>query len=228
MLLGLQLLLSGCFNITDEIFLEENGSGKYQTTIDAGRMMEMMEMFKTMVPDSIKEGSPEMKDLNLQDSIRNMWKGLEKLPGISDVKRESDDKGTFSVSFRFSDIRSLNRALVNQRRTDSASTPDTTDPYTFQKGRFVCNSPAMNGFGDAFKGLGEGMNGSDSSGMSMDMLKGMMGDMRYTTIYHLPGRIQDYTNKFAKVGQDGKTITLELDLMDTEKGKSLHNDIKFK
>jgi len=228
LLISLQMMLTGCFSIIDEIFLDEKGSGKYQTTVDASKMMEMMEMFRTMMPDSVKDGNPEIKDLNLKDSISNMWRGLEKMPGITDVRRESDDKGVFSISFRFSDVNALNRALASRRQSDSSSVADTSVAYTFQKGRFICNSPQMNGFGDAFKGLNEGMSGSDSSGMNMDMLKGMMGEMKYTTIYHLPGKILDHTNKFAKVGTDGKTITLELDLMETEKGRSLHNDIKFK
>ena len=41
--------LSGCLSITDEVFLEKDGSGKYATTIDLSKFKEMLDMLKTMM-----------------------------------------------------------------------------------------------------------------------------------------------------------------------------------
>ena len=64
--------------------------------------------------------------------------------------------------------------------------------------------------------------------MDLSMLKTMMGDMKYTTIYHMPGKITDYTNKNAKLSEDGKTISLEINLSESDRVQTLQNDIKYK
>ena len=91
-LLIISLILAGCFDITEEIFLEKNGSGKYVSLIDMRQMKDMMAMLKTMAPDSVKsKDDGGMGDLKGLDSLENMWKGLEGIRGISDVKREKKD-----------------------------------------------------------------------------------------------------------------------------------------
>jgi hypothetical protein len=66
---GLCLFLTGCLNITEEIFLEKNGSGRYVSTIDMTKMKEMLDMLKAFAPDS--SGSKEY-DLSKLDSVGDM------------------------------------------------------------------------------------------------------------------------------------------------------------
>ena len=220
--------LAGCFNITDEIFLEEKGSGRFQTTIDMSGMKDMITMLKTMMPDSLKDKGEGMEGLNSLDSLQTMWKELESIPGISEVKREKKEDMIFTMSFRFADIKALNAAMATRNKKDSTSTVPAGDFFTFKKGQLICNDTTMAGMGDAMKGLDSGGAGADSTGMDLSMMKSMMGDMKYTTIYHLPGKIKDYTNKNAKLLEDGKTITIEINLTESDKVQTLQNDIKYK
>ena len=55
--------LAGCFNITDELFLEEKGNGTFQTTMDMSGMKDMLNMLKTMMPDSLKDKGEGMEGL---------------------------------------------------------------------------------------------------------------------------------------------------------------------
>lgn len=219
------LLLTGCFNITDEIFFDKNGGGTFQTKIDAGKMMEMMEMIKNFLPDSLKD-SPELKNLNLKDSLNNMWPELEKVAGVSNVTRESTEESVFMVSFKFSDINALNRAIAARTKEDT-STTGRTDAFSFEKGRLICNSSMFDGMGDMMKELGNDMPGTENQEMGMEMFQGMMDDMKHTSIYHFPGKIKDFTNKRATLSNDGKTMTLEIDMMDSKTKQTQHNDIKF-
>jgi hypothetical protein len=102
LLVSFILFLSGCINITEELFLEKDGSGKYVTTINMEKLQEMMELMKTYAPDSLQEN-----DLStvMQDSIQTMINDLSKIPGITEVKNENPDKSTIVVSFRFKDIK---------------------------------------------------------------------------------------------------------------------------
>ena len=220
--------LAGCFNITDEIFLEEKGSGRFQTTIDMSGMKDMITMLKTMMPDSLKDKGEGMEGLNSLDSLQTMWKELESIPGISEVKREKKEDMVFTMSFRFADIKALNAAMATRNKKDSTSTIPAGDFFTFKKGQLICNDTTMAGMGDAMKGLESGGAGADSTGMDLSMMKTMMGDMKYTTIYHMPGKIVDYTNKKAKLSDDGKTITIEINLSESEGAQTLQNDIKYK
>jgi hypothetical protein len=219
--------LAGCFNVTDEIFLEEKGSGSFQTTMDMSGMKDMINMLKTMMPDSMKDKSPEMEGLGAMDSLQNMWKELETIPGISDVKRVKKDEMIFVLSFRFSDIKALNAAMTARNKKDSSSTTPMGNFFSFKKGQFICNDTTMAGMGDAMKGLNNGSE-ADSSGMDLSMMKTMMGDMKYISIYHMPGKIIDYTNKNAKLSEDGKTITMEINLTESDHVQTLQNDIKYK
>jgi hypothetical protein len=94
--------------------------------------------------------------------------------------------------------------------------------FSLQKGRLVWNHPLP----DAMSELGAAM--PADKGLDLDMIRNMAGDITYTTILHMPGKVTDHTNKRAALGEDGKTITLVTDLFDRESLKSRHNDIKFK
>lgn len=220
--------LVGCFNVTDELFLEEKGNGTFQTTMDMSGMKDMLNMLKTMMPDSLKDKGEGMEGLGALDSLETMWKELETIPGISEVKRVKKEEMIFTVSFRFANIKALNEAMAARNKKDSGYTPPKMDFYTFKKGQLICNDTSMAGIGDAMKGLSGDSSKEDPSGMDLSMLKTMMGDMKFTSIYHMPGKITDYTNKNAKLSDDGKTISLEINLSESDRVQTLQNDIKYK
>jgi len=220
--------LAGCFNVTDELFLEEKGNGTFQTTMDMSGMKDMINMLKTMMPDSLKDKGEGMEGLGALDSLETMWKELETIPGISEVKRVKKEEMIFTVSFRFANIKALNEAMAARNKKDSGNTAPAMDFYTFKKGQLVCNDTSMAGIGDAMKGISGDNSKEDPSGMDLSMLKTMMGDMKFTSIYHMPGKITDYTNKNAKLSEDGKTISLEINLSESDRVQTLQNDIKFK
>ena len=220
--------LAGCFNVTDELFLEEKGNGTFQTTMDMSGMKDMINMLKTMMPDSLKDKGEGMEGLGALDSLETMWKELETIPGISEVKRVKKEEMIFTVSFRFANIKALNEAMAARNKKDSGYTAPPMDFYTFKKGQLVCNDTSMAGIGDAMKEITGEKSKDDPSGMDLSMLKTMMGDMKFTSIYHMPGKITDYTNKNAKLSEDGKTISLEINLSESDRVQTLQNDIKFK
>jgi len=220
--------LAGCFNVTDELFLEEKGNGTFQTTMDMSGMKDMINMLKTMMPDSLKDKGEGMEGLGALDSLETMWKELETIPGISEVKRVKKEEMIFTVSFRFANIKALNEAMAARNKKDSGNTAPAMDFYTFKKGQLICNDTSMAGIGDAMKEISGEKSKDDPSGMDLSMLKTMMGDMKFTSIYHMPGKITDYTNKNAKLSEDGKTISLEINLSESDRVQTLQNDIKFK
>ena len=216
------LSLTGCLQITEELFLEADGSGRYETRINASKMMEMLEMAKNFLPDSLRN-SPELSGAGLNDSLLGLSSELDRIPGIYAVERRKQDGGIQVISFKFRDVQSLNMALRSRTAPNAAgATADALHIFTFQKGRLVWNHPLPDAMGDLSGAL------PADQGLSPDMLRNMAGDMTFTTILHLPGKITDHTNKKAKLGEDGKTISMVTDLFDRESLSARHNDIKFK
>ena len=215
------LMLSGCVQLTEEIFLEKNGSGRYVMTMDMEKMMEMMEMARTFAPDSVLGKSGDL-DASMMDSIGNAMGDLSSVPGITEFRKERKDKNRFEVSFRFRDVKALNEAM----RKRNQKTSGTEDLYAFSNGHFEYRDTANLGLGDAMRSL-DGL-GQDSLQAGMELIRSMMGDMTYTTIYHLPGPVKKFTNPEAKLDADGKTIRLRMNLLDRSGGSSLRNSITYK
>ena len=214
------LLLSGCLDITEEVFLEKDGSGRYVTTIDMSKMQEMLEMFKSFSPDAKEGGNMDLSNL---DSMQNMMGDLSGVPGISEVRKERVDSNIFRVSFRFRDVRALNDAM--RKRNEKQATMG--DMYSFSPGSFTCNDTTMMGLNKAMQEMNGEVGASDSMAMAMQMIQGMMGDMTYRTIYHFPGKVSSFSNQEAKLSEDGKTLRLEINLFDKEKSHTLQNKVAF-
>ncbi len=216
-------ILAGCFDITEEVFLEKNGSGSYVSTIDMSQMKETLDMLKAMAPDSVKG-----KDLNLNiaDSLQKSWKDLETVSGITDIKKEKKSDFIYVISFRFANIKALNAALAKRKKPEEQQ--NIQEVYSFAPGSFTCNDTSMSGLGDIFKGLNQGAAESDSAKMAIEMIKGFMGDMKYTSVIHFPGKVSSFSNKNATLSEDGKTLTTTIKFMDEgQLDKTLRNDVKF-
>ena len=229
-LLAALLTLTGCFNVTDEITLNEKGGGQYKTTMDASKMIEMMEMMRTLMPDSLKD-SPEMNNMNnLGDSLLKAWPALENLSGISRINRAMIAASVYEISFQFADISALNRALAARSQKSVNAEGGKTAFYSFEKGKLVCtNTMEAAGLGDAMKEIKNEMAGDGGKEEDLSMAKSMLGEMTYTIIYNLPGKVTTFSNKDAVLSGDNKTLTLKVDLLDDKTTeKSLHNEIRFR
>jgi hypothetical protein len=219
------IFLTGCLNITEEIFLEKNGSGKYVSTMDMSKMKEMLDMVKAFAPDS----SAGNMDLSKLDSISDMLGDFNGIPGITNIKKEKKDENTYVVSFNFKDISALNEAMKRKNKKDSATVQPKGDFFSFSPGQFNCNDTSLSGINDAMKDMNGAPSDNDSMAMAMTMIKGMMGDMKYTSIYHMPGKVTSFSNKLATLSEDGKTVTLVLNLFDeSQQNKTLLNKIQYK
>ena len=99
--------------------------------------------------------------------------------------------------------------------------------YSFSPGSFTCNDTTMMGLNKAMQGMNGDVAASDSMAAAMQMLQGMIGDMTYRTIYHFPSKVSAFTNKDAKLSEDGRTLKLEINLFDKEKTHTLQNKVSF-
>ena len=103
--IGALMLASGCIEISEEVTVNENGSGNIRLSVDMGALAASLNTGNTTMNVSILE---EIKKIVAEAPTR-----LEKCKGIHTIKAGSNEKkGTYAVSFDFDNSKALNEALL--------------------------------------------------------------------------------------------------------------------
>ncbi len=202
--------MTACFDITEEITVNKNGSGTYMSVTDASKLSEQLQMLAAM--DTTGQLIPKMK-FTLDSSFNENFKQYATLKGVSKIKVDTSKAYVYKVTLDFADIDALN-AVMNVDKKEAAQ----KNLYTWSKGKLTRKDSGIGGMGE--------MDMEDEQ--QKEMAKGMLKDMKYSIIYHLPKKVSGMTNKEAKLSDDKKTVTLECSLLDIiDKKVSLSNEVKY-
>jgi hypothetical protein len=112
------IIMGGCIEITEEITVNENGSGAIKMSIDMG-----------MIGSSLNNDNTKF-DVSYLQKIKELpgqaREALKEVKGIHKVETVSDDKkGLYSVGFEFDNSKVLNRAIYRMfGKNKSAFTPN--------------------------------------------------------------------------------------------------------
>ena len=203
------VFFSSCFDITEEITVQKNGSGLYVNRIDAKKFAEQMQLFAAF--DTTGEMIPKLK-YSLDSSFSASWETYRNVKGISNLKIDTSDAYVYILSMDFDNITALNSALGLNKSANEQNL------YSWEKGKLSRKDVPLN--------LGD-MKTEDES--QMEMIKGYLSDMKYTIVYNLPGKVKDVSNKDSKTSDDKKKVTLECNLLDVIDGKvKLSNEVTYK
>ena len=228
---------AGCYEVTEEITINENGSGNFTTKMDMGQMLEMIQsmageeelakegldkvidttIFMKSLLDSAKDVTPEQKEL-LKDGKLNLQMNM----------KEKLFKAQMNIPFKGYD----KLQLLMSGEGNSMSGLSQLFKGVFDKGE---EKPAL----DAPKEPGlEDMNsifdvvikdGLISKKVNLEKHKALVekpeiaqlqqmasGGMEilYTTIIKLPRPAKKTENSLIKLSDDKKTVTLKYNLLD--------------
>ena len=236
------LTLTSCINIIEELFINKDGSGKYQITIDMSEVMaggglrDMMKQFggeDAENPDNPFSGDGPvevdtvmyMKDA--PDSIRTAFGNdalLEKIT-IHQLISESKEqmKTEFLINFeQISEVQEFLNKLETLQGNDS--------PMPGGGGLLPSGNGKLKLFDLAKKRLTRFPSPKPEQEMGdeeMGMMKMMLADATYKTIYYLPGKVKSTTMENAVI--EGNKVTLEVPAIQAIEGKAkLEGQIKFK
>ncbi len=200
---------SSCFDITEEITVQKNGSGLYINRIDAKKFAEQMQLFAAF--DTTGEMIPKLK-YSLDSSFSATWDTYKSVKGISNLKIDTSEAYVYILNMDFENVSALNSALGLNKSANEQNL------YSWEKGKLSRKDVPLN--------LGD-MKTEDES--QMEMIKGYLSDMKYTIIYNLPGKVKDVSNKDSKTSDDKKKVTLACNLLDVIDGKvKLSNEVSYK
>lgn len=215
---GLLICLTGC-KLSENIYLNEDGSGKMEFVFDGSQLMTMMgdEMQKNGEEriDSVfsfKELMETYKDsiAQLPAAEQEKLKSLQKLTGrmIMDPK-----EGTFNVFLmtdfkdvneledmfsKMSDLQGLSKRAKGGSMPGMATSGAASElAYTFKGKKFTRKTTIID----------ENLLKSQLDSIS-DMLS-MFEGSTYTLNYHFPKKVKSVSIDGAVISEDGKTVTIE-------------------
>lgn len=211
------LSLTSCFDITEELNVNNDGSGKYNLTIDMSGMMDMIDMMGEA--DSASESMDELEtEYNKQAEL------LRAIEGITNVSSDFSKKGVYKIGYNFSSIDALNKAL--NTTAESKEGKESKITYSFN-GKTFERSTILNQKLDKDEDEAEEETEEEESELDMDesmksMMNMMFKDHFYTCIVHFEGSVKKLKEgEDATVSDDKKTITNKVELVDLMEKKDL-------
>lgn len=226
----MMVLFTSC-QFSENIYINEDGSGNMSFTFDASEMMDM-------VGNKIQEGDDPEKRIDsmlvFKDFLEEKKDSIAKLPKadrdklmalkdfrmhmlmdpetkemkfdlITDFKNTNELQNMFEAMNNASNLQGKGASKVNDPNNPFSAFADggtTKMSYTFKNNTFTRTAKIIDEA--AYKTM------VDSIGeMAM-----MFGSSKYRLNYHFPRKIKSVSNKDAMFSADGKTLILEYGFMD--------------
>ncbi len=232
-------IFSSCASITEEIYLNKDGSGEYiiySDVISTTRGM-MMGMISSLYPDASEDSLQQIIDdqiwadfpaevdslidysSRVPDSIKNNPDNKKYLDNTKMFMRGSREKGYINsgLSYKFDEISALEDFLKFLNENGSASgemgmdVPNLNVKYTFDGNTFSRTTK-----------MDELMEMSDSTRMMLNL---MLEGSKSRLIVHLPRKAKKVSQD-QLVSRDGKDVTYEFELLRLISGEQ-SSDVKI-
>jgi hypothetical protein len=220
------LCLTGCVNFVEEIFINKDGSGKYQLTIDFGAIYQMQGLFGS---DSTNEmGLPSEKFdsvfyfRDFPDSVKRRLGNSELADRIIFTMHGDSEKKELNLVARF-DFKSMDELneLNEVFQVQNDSTPWSFDKLMNQQTKFIFKGKRLE------RTVVSTTAGGATDSFEEKMTLAMLSTSFYTTIYHLPSKVRKTNISDTKV--KGNVVTVENRMVDLLSGsKTIAGTIDFK
>lgn len=207
------IVFQSCFEIIEQLFLKDDGSGNFQLVVNLSKS-------KTKLNSIIKMKTVNGHDVPGKDEIRSQVSEIErtvgKTPGISAVKTSVDfDNYIATINCNFTKVSQLNAAVKNIYDSEKGKLKGVEKTYEY----------------DATTGLFTRLNkfslAEDYKKMS-NADKEIFATANYTTIYKFDKSVAAASNKETKIAPNKKAVMLKLNALDiiTNK-KTVENKINL-
>jgi hypothetical protein len=211
LLFSILILFSGCFEIIEQVFLKNDGSGDFQLVLN-------MSKSKTRLNSISKMKTINGHDVPSKEEIKNKIAEIErtvaKTPGVTNVKTTIDfDNYIAGISCNFSKVTQLNDVVKNIYLAENAKGRISEKVYDYNAASGLFTRLNLFSFKDDYKKL------SNAD-------KEIFATANYTSIFKFEGTVAAASNKETKISPSKKAVMLKLNALDiiTEK-RSIENKI---
>jgi hypothetical protein len=217
-ILCFSILFTSCFEITEEVDMNNNGSGNVTLTVNLSESKDNLKAYWKM--DQV-QGVEVPKKTEIDEEIQNVKKALSAVKGISNVTTTADyDEFVFTISGSFDNVKTLNKG-INAVVSELNRTPMPTikkDNFAFAPGKFT----------RLFKYAGDlKLNDEEYDNLNMTA-RFVMETARVVSIYRFEKPVKSFSNRKAQLSPSKKAVKFESNIADLIKGKaSIENEIIF-
>ncbi len=235
------VFLFGCYEVNEELVLNENGTGRFSTKMDLSQLIDMMQnmggdqmtqegldkVIDTIISmknfaDSAKDITPQQRQLLSQGKLHmqmNMKEKIFKIDTDLPFKSYDDLQLLLSGTGSMSALGDAMKKVFDKGTPEKTDQPDTAKDPGLDQLTNIFDVVAKNGTlskkinQDKFKTLMEKP--------EMEQMKQLTGaglEILYTTVIKLPRPVISSDNPLIKLSEDKKTVTLKynyLELFDT-------------
>jgi hypothetical protein len=208
-------LVSGCFEIVEDITIHKNGSGTFFYTINLSQSKTRLDgLLKLDSSDGYRV--PKRKEID--ENILKTKTTLEKSPGITNVVVASDWVNyIFTLKFDFNSVNNLNLAVETvsaELASDHKRIPEAADNFAFTGKLFDRKSH---------------YNAKVQSPKLTAQDKEILKNASYTCIFRFDDLVGANSNTDAKISKSGKSVMLKLNMLQLATGqKSIVNKVILK
>jgi len=204
-LLPILTLCSSCFEIVEQIRLQENGKGTYRLI---GNFSQSKGTIQSLIQKDSVFGQKIPSTQDIDAEIAKVKSKFESMQGISNVEVKKDyNNFIFNMSCEFSSVKALDLALAN---TVSA----------FSKGERGLEAGNYFFSGKTFKRqVSYDYTGEVASNMN-SQLQAVMEKATFMSIYQFPTTIKSVSNSRANISPNRKATMLKLSLLEISKSKN--------
>ena len=209
------LTLTSCFEIVEEVNLNDDGSGSFCFTINMSQSK--LQINSMLLLDSVN-GRPVPKIEDMKRALRKVEQELKNDSALSKIEiKENWEDYIFSVSGDFIHVEALNKAIKNINgifKHPRGYQIEQHDNFKFDK--------------SVFERLYSYNLVNDYNALS-EKDKSVFKNAKYTTIYRFNHPVKAYSNPDALKSKSGKAILLKVNVKEliTNK-KTIQNTIELK
>ncbi|MET2985937.1 hypothetical protein [Aureibaculum conchae] len=210
---ALLLICSSCFEIIEEVSLNDDGSGKVTLTLNLSRSKTKINSM--MLLDSVNNYKVPSEQ-EIRKHFSEMVKTVKNTEGISNVTNSIDmEEFIFTLSCNFNDVDALNTVVSNFSSKEEAKRIKNHKHFDYNK-------------------VNQLFTRSYHYDLAKEIKKTKMEDREVfktasiTTIYRFPHPIASTKNNVAKISKSKKAIMLKISAQDIiNQKKSIKNQIKL-
>lgn len=200
------ILLTGCFQIIEEINMKADGSGEMVLTLD---MSQSMDQVKSYLDAGVVEGKELPSQSQLESFLDDLEDDLAAMKGLSDVDIQRNwSSFVFKVRCRFSKVEDLDNAMYDLAGKAASHSEKKWQPepnYRYRNG--------------IFQRLFEYRpNPADFENLPTSR-KVMLEQAKYLVIYRFEKAIDHYTNQAFQLSPSRKAVMLQTTPADIATGK---------
>lgn len=212
------LLFTSCFEITEEVDMNNNGSGDVTLTVNLSESKDNLKAYWEM--DEV-QGVEVPKKAEIEAEIQKVKTALAGVKGISNIKTSADyESFIFTISSSFDNVKTLNKGIntVVSKLNRMPVPIIKKDNYNFAPGKFTRRF-------DYATNLRFTEEEYNNFGMSQRFI---METARIVGIYRFDKPVKGFTNKKAELSPSKKAVKIECNIAEIIKGEaSVENEITF-